>query len=151
MADLDLQAIVDRIEIDDLLTRYATAVDEKDWDLYATCFTPDAYIDYTQAGGIKGKFAEVRDWLARTMPMFPMSQHVVANRVIQVNGDEATARSIFYNPMALPDGDSQKVWIEGGYYNDKLIRTPDGWRITERIEDSSYSTMRHKLFQPQSG
>ena len=36
MAAMTLQAIADRIEIDDLLTRYATALDAKDWDLFAT-------------------------------------------------------------------------------------------------------------------
>ena len=38
--------IADRLEIDDLLTRYTVAIDTKDWDLLATCFTPDAHIDY---------------------------------------------------------------------------------------------------------
>ena len=43
---LSLQEISDRLEIDDLLTRYATGVDRKDWDLWETCFTSDAFIDY---------------------------------------------------------------------------------------------------------
>ncbi|MDQ3145604.1 MAG: nuclear transport factor 2 family protein, partial [Actinomycetota bacterium] len=36
--------LADRLEIDDLLTRYAVAIDTKDWGLLATCFTPDARI-----------------------------------------------------------------------------------------------------------
>jgi 3-phenylpropionate/cinnamic acid dioxygenase small subunit len=150
MATLTLAQISDRIEIDDLLTRYATAVDNRDWDLYSTCFTEHAYIDYTAAGGVKGELAEVRAWLEKTMAMFPMSQHVVCNRDISIDGDTATCRSVFYNPMALPDEpDSQKLFIEGGYYNDRLVRTADGWRIRERIEDSSYSTLRQKMIHPQ--
>ena len=39
---LSLQELSDRIEIDDLLTRYAVGVDRKDWDLWETCFTHDA-------------------------------------------------------------------------------------------------------------
>ena len=53
---MTLQEISDRIEIDDLLTRYATGVDRKDWDLWETCFTDDARIDYTAFGGIAGAF-----------------------------------------------------------------------------------------------
>jgi len=34
MNSMTLQEIAGRIEIDDLLTRYATAVDTRDWDLY---------------------------------------------------------------------------------------------------------------------
>lgn len=149
MAPLDLQELSDRMEIDDLLTRYATAVDKRQWDLYSTCFTEDAFIDYTSAGGIKGRLPEVRAWLEKTMAIFPMSQHVVVNRDIRIEGDIATCRSIFYNPMALPHGESSRqLFIEGGYYNDKLVRTAGGWRIRERIEESSYSTMRNKLIQP---
>src|SRR5262245_59329011 len=67
---MTLQEIADRIEIDDLLTRYATGVDRRDWDLWETCFTPDAHIDYTAFGGIKGDVREVRRWLAETMVRF---------------------------------------------------------------------------------
>ena len=66
MSEEQLQAfqnLIDRSEIDDLLIRYATAVDTKDWDLWETCFTDDAFVDYESAGGIKGKRPEVRAWL----------------------------------------------------------------------------------------
>ena len=51
---MDADDLADRIAIGDLLTRYATAVDRRDWDLYRTVFTEDAHIDYTSAGGIAG-------------------------------------------------------------------------------------------------
>ena len=149
MASMTLEHLIDRQEIDDLLTRYATSVDTKDWDLYETCFTEDAFIDYESAGGIKGKRPEVRAWLEKVMVIFPMTQHVVCNRVIEIDGDKATARSVFYNPMALPgEGKAQSLFIDGGYYNDQLVRTADGWRITERIEESSYSTRRSQILPP---
>ncbi len=145
MAVMTLQTIADRIEIDDLLTRYATALDAKDWELFATCFTPDAFIDYTGAGGIKGTFAEVRDWLAQVMAGFPMTQHLVTNRAVDLTGDTATSRCCLFNPMGVQDGDGLAVFLEGGYYRDKLVRTPDGWRIAERIEEPTYSTRLHRM------
>jgi 3-phenylpropionate/cinnamic acid dioxygenase small subunit len=140
---MTLQEISDRIEIDDLLTRYATGVDRRDWDLWETCFTPDAHIDYTAFGGIKGDVREVRRWLAETMVRFPMSQHLVINREVAIDGDTATCRSGFYNPMAVPtgQGDERMLFFCGGYYCDKLERTAAGWRIRERVEEFSYSTM----------
>jgi len=145
MAAMTLQDIADRIEIDDLLTRYATALDAKDWELFATCFTPDAFIDYTGAGGIKGALPEVRDWLAQVMAGFPMTQHLVTNRAVHITGDTATSRSCLFNPMGLRDGDGLAVFLEGGYYRDKLVRTPAGWRIAERIEEPTYSTRLHRV------
>ncbi|MFN8545721.1 MAG: nuclear transport factor 2 family protein [Candidatus Binatia bacterium] len=147
MSPMTLQAVADRLEIDDLLTRYATAVDQKDWDLYASCFTPDAFIDYTPTGGIKGHLPEIREWLAKVMPMFAMSQHLVTNRVIVVRGDTATARSALFNPMGMRDGAAGLLlFFEGAYYNDRLVRTADGWRIAERIEESCYTTRRDRVF-----
>ena len=39
MPRMTVEELIDRQEIDDLLIRYATAVDTQDWDLYETCFT----------------------------------------------------------------------------------------------------------------
>ena len=129
----------DRVEIDDLLTRYAVAIDTKDWDLLDTVFTPDAFIDYTSAGGVKGTFPEVRQWLADVLAGFPMTQHLVANRHVVLDGDTATARSYFYNPMGVagPDG-KLSLFFVGGYYNDRLVRTAAGWRVAERIEETAW-------------
>jgi len=149
MAAMTVQEIADPLEIDDLLTRYATAVDTKDWALYASCFTPDAVVDYTSSGGIRGSVSDVKAWLAQIMPTFPMTQHIVANRTIVIQGDTATCRSCLFNPMGLPDEESGLVlFFEGGYYHDKLVRTPDGWRIAERVEEASYTTRLHRLLEP---
>jgi 3-phenylpropionate/cinnamic acid dioxygenase small subunit len=140
-----LQDLADRLEIDDLLTRYATAVDTKDWNLFATCFTADAFIDYTSAGGIKGTLSEVKQWLAQVMTGFPMTQHLVTNRAVHVDGNTATCRSCLFNPMGVPDNNGLMVFFEGGYYRDKLVRTADGWRIAERIEEPTFSTRLHRV------
>ncbi|SVE24716.1 uncharacterized protein METZ01_LOCUS477570, partial [marine metagenome] len=58
-----IRDLADRLAIGDLLTRYATAVDRRDWDLYRTVFTSDAEIDYTSAGGIAGTVDEVVEFL----------------------------------------------------------------------------------------
>ena len=52
---MTLEEISDRIEINDLLVRYTVAIDEKDWELLDTVYTPDAKVDYTSSGGIKGE------------------------------------------------------------------------------------------------
>ena len=72
---LDLQTISDRIEIDDLLTRYTRAIDTGHWDGLDEVFTPDARIDYTDTGGLAGGYPEVKRWLAENLPLFPRRQH----------------------------------------------------------------------------
>lgn len=137
-----IQEISDRLEIEGLLTRYCTTIDSKKFDDLDSVFTPNAFIDYTSAGGVKGELPEVKKWLSEVLDMFPMTQHVVANFVIKVEGDGATSRCIFYNPMGLPLPEGQEglqVFFFGGYYNDTLIRTNEGWSISQRIEESTWN------------
>jgi hypothetical protein len=136
---MDTAQLADRLAIDDLLTRYAVAIDSKHFDLLDAVFTPDANIDYTSAGGIAGTFPDVKKWLSETLALFPMTQHLVCNRDVTITGDTATSRSYFYNPMGMPKADGGLTYFYvGGYYNDQLVRTPDGWRIRERIEETAW-------------
>jgi len=132
---MDLQEVSDRIEIADLLTRYAKAVDRKDWTLYRTVFTADAHIDYTSAGGVAAGLDEMCDWLDKSLAMFESTQHLIANIDADINGDTAEVEAMFHNPLKLPDGN---IWFTGGWYHHELIRTADGWRSRKLTEESSY-------------
>jgi len=132
---MDADDLADRIAIGDLLTRYATAVDRRDWDLYRTVFTEDAHIDYTSAGGIAGGLDDIVAYLAEVIPMFEMSQHLVANLDVTLDGDTATVTAMFNNPMRLVDGD---VWFTGGWYHHDLVRTADGWRSRRLLEEAAW-------------
>jgi hypothetical protein len=135
---LSLQEISDRLELQELAVRYSTAVDRKDWDLYESLFTPDAVIDYTQVGGIRGGPHEVREWLAQVMPGFPAYQHLVANHELSITGDEATGRAMLLNPMGCATPSGTQIAFVGLWYNDRYLRTAEGWRFTERVEELSW-------------
>ena len=62
---MDLQALHDKIEIRELLARYARGVDTKDWELWKSVFTPDATLDYSSAGAPVGSRDELAAWLER--------------------------------------------------------------------------------------
>ena len=132
---MDQQALEDRIAAEDLLTRYATAVDRRDWVQYRSIFTSDAEIDYSSAGGIAGTVDEIVEFLSTSLEMFEMTQHLVSNIDLEVNGDSATVTAMFNNPMRLPGGDT---WFTGGWYHHDLVRTPDGWRSRRLREESAW-------------
>lgn len=139
MAPLSSDQISDRIEINDLLVRYTVAIDTKDWSLLDRCFTPDAQLDYTSAGGVAGDYPSVRAWLERALAPFPMTMHYITNSVVDLQGDSARTRTAVFNPMgSRQDDGSMHVFTVGAYYNDLLVRTDDGWRIRERVEESVY-------------
>jgi len=132
---LSTQEIADRIEIQDLLTRYSKAIDNKDWNLLDTCFTPDAHVDYVSSGGIAGSYPEAREWLSKALSVFPVTLHAISNSEIVLKGDKATGRTMVNNPMGFknPDG-SLHVFTVWAWYEDELVRTQAGWRIAKRVE-----------------
>jgi hypothetical protein len=137
---LSLQEISDRLEIQDLFTTYATAIDTKNFDDLDKVFTPDAYIDYRAMGGIDGRFPEVKAWLAQVLPNFSTYYHMVGNIAIKVDGDTATSKIICFNPMQMDlEGGSKQTMFLGLWYIDKFVRTADGWRMCERVEESCYA------------
>jgi hypothetical protein len=137
---MDLQALHDKIEIHELLARYARGVDTQDWELWKTVFTPDAFVDYRSAGAPSGSRDEIAVWLARGLDGVPMIQHFITNVEIDLDGDRAKVRALFFNPMHL-DGMAEPSFCGGCYHHD-LVRTPDGWRSRRLVEDSQWFVNR---------
>jgi enoyl-CoA hydratase len=58
---------------------------------------------------------------------------------VTLTGDAATARTSCHNPMVVDNGDgTTAVWLIGLWYDDDLVRTPDGWRIRHRRQERCY-------------
>ena len=136
---LTLQEMSDRLEIQELFARYAHAVDSRDWAALKDVFTEDAVVDYSAMGGPRGTVPEVCAFLAEVLPLFPATQHLVANMIIELDGDRATARTMCHNPMPLPDDGG--LLQCGLWYLDRLVRTGAGWRLAERSEEKAYQVV----------
>jgi hypothetical protein len=135
LARVDVQALSDRLEIDDLISRYATAVDSRDWDLFRSCFVDDATIDYTTAGGASGTVSEIAGWLEQTLTLFTLSVHYVTNREVTLLGDKATGWLAYFNPNTLADG---SLLLSGGHYRDAYVRTDAGWQFASRATEGTW-------------
>ena len=140
---LSLQEISDRLEIQDLFARYSFAIDDRNWDALDEVFTEDAVIDYSEVGGSRGTYREIKAWLGDAMARFKSFQHMVATTEYKIDGDRATTRTILFNPMIMhPDGSeapgNDKVFFVGLWYRDTLVRTAKGWRIAERYEQKCW-------------
>jgi hypothetical protein len=137
---VDLPEIGDRMEIADVVTRYARAIDTGDWDRLDAVFTPDAQIDYTESGGIAAGYAEVKPWLAEMLPaFFPKRMHTIGQLDVAFHDgdpDRADVVAYFDNPMPMDDGKGGTKIVElGGLYHHEMVRTPDGWRSRKLYEE----------------
>ncbi len=137
---LSLQEISDRFEIQDMLYAYSDIIDSQDFDKLRDIFVEDAHIDYSVFGGPVGKRDEIISFLKQAMPQFTNTQHLNANIQVSINGNEATGRVMCFNPMEMkPSEDETHVFMLGLWYMDKYIRTDEGWRIKERVEQKSWA------------
>ncbi len=134
------QEISDRLEIQDLIARYSHAIDRRELDELDSIFTEDAVIDYTAFGAPRGGLAEMKGFLADALGLHSAYYHLAATSRIILAGDEAECHTICHNPMIFPgsDGRPDVFYVCGLWYHDRLVRTPAGWRITERVEEKCY-------------
>ncbi|WP_371672924.1 nuclear transport factor 2 family protein [Streptomyces sp. NBC_00289] len=135
---VELATVMDRLAVDELITDYAAAVDDGDWEAYRGLFAPGGRADYRSAGGVEGDAGTVVGWLAESMRLFPMRQHLIVNRRIRFGlldqdaGDTAEVRADYVNPMRFAGdeaGAAAPDFVCGGRYAFGLLRTDDGWRL----------------------
>lgn len=143
---MTLQEISDRFEINELLARYALAVDTGRWSLLDTVFTPDAVLDYSSAGGAKGSLPVVKAWLSEMLPTWPGRQHLIGAVAIKLDGREAGVTASFTDTLApsreaLP-ADARGIFRGGGWYHHRMVRTDEGWRSREVVLEQLWRTMQ---------
>jgi 3-phenylpropionate/cinnamic acid dioxygenase small subunit len=116
-------------DIADVLVRYATAIDRRDWGLFRTCFSPDVQADYGEIGTWASADA-IAEYMAIAHAQMGHTMHRLSNFEIRVDDDAATARS--YVDVILMSADGQTGLNAVGFYDDDLRCTGEGWRITRR-------------------
>ena len=119
----------DRQDISELLVRYATSIDRRDWPLFRTVFTDDCELDYGEIGAWNGVDA-VTEFMEKVHALAGHTMHRLSNIAITVDGDQALARTYLDGLMMAPDNKSAANPI--GFYDDEIVRTADGWRIARR-------------------
>jgi len=129
-----LQEVSDRLEIHDTITRYSYGLDQRLWKQWDLAFTPDAILDFSTVGLSEMTTAAARELFTKSDPIRHGGQHLLLNTLITLAGDTATARSellLFTSVKTDVEGKAQ-LNSGGGWYDDDLVRTADGWRIRRR-------------------
>ncbi|GHE09328.1 nuclear transport factor 2 family protein [Streptomyces alanosinicus] len=135
----ELATVLDRLAVDELITGYAVAVDDGDWTAYRRLFTSDGRADYRSAGGIEGDARQIAEWLAESLALFAMRQHLIVNRRVRFGtldhdtGDTASVRADYLNPMRFANRGAPTApdLVCGGRYDFALLRTREGWRLRQ--------------------
>jgi hypothetical protein len=118
-----------RLEIADVLVRYATGIDRRDWELFRTCFTIDCVADYGDIGVWTGA-DEITAWMDETHQAAGHTLHRITNQAVTPDENGATARC--YVDAIVMGADNLTGVRAVGFYDDELIHTDQGWQIHQR-------------------
>ena len=119
----------DEREITQVILRYSTGIDRRDYDLFRSCFADEIDADYGPGGHwttgdqVTAHMEELHRDLGPTL-------HRNTNIVVQEADGGATARTYVDALLMLPNG--ELAVNPTGYYDDFLIRTEQGWKISKR-------------------
>lgn len=144
MTDMErsIRAAADRIELSELLHRYALAIDTAEWEALRQVFLEDASVDFGSvdryvegATGVSG-IETVLAWFRTVLAPFPDVMHFMSNHVIDLDGDRARVRTYMHVlNMSM-----------GGVYHCDAVRTPAGWRIRRlRLEERTFDEAAERL------
>jgi uncharacterized protein (TIGR02246 family) len=131
--------LVDHIDLNDLIARYAHAVDARDVAGVVGCFAPDATLSAnggadTASGrdAIEAYFIE-----AFTRPALgsgSRSSHILTNSIIVLDRDRAEVVTLGLAALAAPD--SPSVRLRGLRYTDSCQRLEGKWLIADRAHEA---------------
>ena len=139
-------SIEDRFAIMELLARYASIPDEKNFDGVFDVFTESVRWDFGSLGGGPESImspADIKAWLLPTFTGFVATHHAITNHRIAVDGDRATIRAHIHAEHWIDPaeaGDGPQCWVAVGFYDDEAVRTPDGWRLSAVRLTMTHST-----------
>ena len=129
----DDTTVLDMVRIRAILERYFHALDARDAEGLASCFSEVAEVAYRGSGAeftMRGSDA-IAHQLIRTITRFTATIHALSNTVIAVNGKAATADS-FAVAHVIANG---QALVRGLRYRDTLTKTATGWRIETRSHE----------------
>jgi 3-phenylpropionate/cinnamic acid dioxygenase small subunit len=136
MSSLSIDDTV-RHDVTEVLVRYATGIDRRDWALFRTCFTGDCDADYGDIGHWHG-VDEITDWMTRTHEPCGHTLHRITNVAVSGggadggDGDRDRVRARSYVDALVLGADNRTGVRAAGFYDDELVRSEGGWRIARR-------------------
>ena len=131
MPELTMETLLEQARIENVLKRYATALDSRDWAGLDVVFTEDATAHFQGIGHFDGR-AAIAELVSSVLSATAATQHLLANIVIELDGNEAHSKcylQALHTGKGPFEGKAMTVW---GEYRDQLRRTPAGWRIVHR-------------------
>jgi len=121
-----------RLDVHDVMHRYALAVDTKDWAALRSVFTPEITADFRSFGAKAVWSGPADEWVAQvrsTIEGMDATQHLMANHLYTVEGDGARGTSYIQALHVCRNDWGGDTYTVGGHYEVEMARAAGEWRI----------------------
>jgi len=125
----------DRLDVIETISRYAFAIDRRDWEAFDTIFADELFVEMPHVpSGSTVSRAEFVKMAVDTVGGFEATHHPITNHVVTLSGDTAECRcyAAAWHTIPTERGVTDYCLVRG-FYLWGLKRTKDGWRIDRLI------------------
>jgi ketosteroid isomerase-like protein len=129
--DPAIRAIQDRIDITDVLYRYASTIDRFDHEGLRATLADDITAQYGNGDPVEGG-DEVAAWISEAIATVVWQHHLLSVYHVEVDGDTAKALVYHTSHQVFKDDPTTAKLLVGRYHNE-LRREPDGWKISKLV------------------
>lgn len=140
----------DSQQIQELMARYANAIDSKDYTAIGFCFTEDATASYSDFSGPLNGRAAILAHMRKALGPLTSTQHIFGNFIIDTEGEEGRATCAILAQHLGAGGTAGKTYLSGGQYSLTLRRIGDDWQIANASAREVWS-MGDRALLPQTG
>jgi hypothetical protein len=130
-ADPAVRVLQDRMDITDVLYRYASTIDRFDLDGLRTLLADDLWAQYGNAEPVSGGDTVAR-WIGEATANVVWQHHLLSVYHVEVDGDRASALVYHTSHQVFDDAPDTAKLLVGRYHNE-LRREPGGWRISRLV------------------
>jgi hypothetical protein len=127
-ADPAIRALQDRMDITDVLYRYASTIDRFDLAGLRSVLSDDLWAQYGNADPVIGGDA-VAAWIGEAIANVVWQHHLLSVYHVDVDDDRASALVYHTSYQGFEDDPDTAKLLVGRYHNE-LRRQSDGWRIS---------------------
>lgn len=125
--DQTVARLADRVELSDLIHRYAMAVDDRDYDTLEALYAEEATFVGRTASPV-GRAAVV-DYLRTTQAVNGVTVHCPTSQVVKFNGPDQATGVVVSSAQLDVEGDMTYLVFR---YHDEYVRRDGRWQFARR-------------------
>jgi hypothetical protein len=129
--DAAVRALQDRMDVTDVLYRYASTIDAFDHAGLRGVLADDLWAQYGNADPVVGGDA-VASWIAEATAGVMWQHHLLSVYHVEV-ADERAVALVYHTSHQVFEDDPDSAKLLVGRYHNELRREEDGWRISKLV------------------